>query len=885
MMDLLGSIAARLRSVWARRRLDEETRGEMDAHLALLEERYVRAGMMPAEAHAAARKQFGNTVLAREEVYRLNTINWLDSIAQDLRDALRQVRRSPGFSAVVVATLALGIGGTTAVFSVLQAVILAPLPYEEPGRLVRIYQQEPNRAETRHYLTGAHFSLLREHAASFESVAALYTYSENGRDIVVGGRPRRIRVLAVTSDYFQTLRVTVRGRAFDRADENGTRRVVLSARLSREAFDGGATAVGRTIALSAESYEVAGIAPEGFDDPIAGAVDAWLPYDLVRDTNEQNNSLTAIGRLRSGLTLEQAQAELAGLSRSLRERWPVVRTSDVVAVALHEDLVKDARAPLRLLLLAVALVLLVACVNVANLALARSTGRVHEFATRAAIGAGAWRLVRQCFAESLLLGVTGGVAGLVVAATGVEMLQRLGGDAVPRLNEVRFDSVVLQFAAFVTIATAVGFAIAPAVQLSRIAPIEALRTQSRSSTGTRGHARLRGGLAAAQFALALTLLVGAFALVASFQRLQQVNLGIRLDGVLTFDVNLPAVRYDASRRTDFQEELPRRLMALPGVSAAGAISFLPTTGQYHGWVTGILTGPRSGAAVSRGTGFNIQQRVVSGDLFAALGIPVLAGRTFDDRDDANAPLRGVVSENFAQAAFPEMPLDAVPGQRIWAGGRQRQLEIIGVVGNSTTDVYGTNAVVVYHAHRQFASNRNWSLTHVVATSRAPADMFPQIRAAVAAIDPELVVHREAAMRDVVGRGTRRETFALVLMSLFAVVSLVLAALGLYGVLAYAVRQRTPEIGIRVALGATGAQVRGLVLRQAAMVFATGLAAGVAGAFVLGRWMTTVVFEISPSDPRIFTASAVLLAAAALVAAWLPAYRASRLPPALALREG
>jgi putative ABC transport system permease protein len=881
MFERLASIAARVRFAWERRRLAAETRAEIDEHLDLLAARYQRAGMTPSEAHAAARRQFGNIALTREEVYRLNGIGWIDDITQDFRDAVRQVRRSPGYATVVAATLALGIGGTTAVFSVLYAVLLAPLPYEEPGRLVRIYQAEPGRPETRHYLTGAHFSMLREHAASFESAAALNTYSEVGRDLVVRGEPTRIRVLAVTSDYFVTLRARVRGPAFDRHDEAGTRRVVLSAALSRAAFGGNQEIVGRTIQLSAEPYEVVGIAPAGFDDPIGGAFDAWIPYELSRDTNEQNNSLTVIARLRAGVSLRQAEAELEALSRSMRERWPRVRLSGVAVFPLHEDLVAEARAPLHVLSLAVVLVLLVACVNVANLALTRSTGRVHEFATRAAIGAGTRRLVRQCFAESLLLGALGGVLGLAVAAIGVTILKRLGGDTVPRLDEVSLDPAALQFAALVTIITAVAFGTAPAVRLLRIAPIDALREQSRSTTGTRGHGRLRMGLAAAQLALALTLLVGAGALVGSFHRLNQVDLGIRMDDVLTFDVNLPSVRYNAQRRTEFQEELSRRLGALPGVTAAGAISFLPTTGQYHGWTTSVLTGPRAGAWISSGTGFNIQQRTISGNLFAALGIPMLAGRAFDGRDTPDAPMRVIVSANFADAAFPGMSFDRVIGQRIAAGGRSA--EIIGIVGNTTTNVYGRVAVVVYHPHRQFAANRNWALTHVVASSRQTAEVLHDVRATIAALDRELVVYRAAPMADVVGHGSRRETFALALMAAFAGVSLLLAALGLYGVLAFAVRQRTPEIGIRLALGATGRQVRALVLRQASAVLGVGLAIGTVGAFVLARSMTTVFFETSLWDPRIFAAAATLLTGTGFIAAWLPARRASRLAPTIAVR--
>ena len=330
---------------------------------------------------------------------------------------VRQLRRSPGFSAVVIATLAVGIGGTTAVFSVLQAVLLAPLPYEQPGQLVRVYQQEPDKPDTRHYLTGAHFSSLRENAASFEAVTAIANYRETGRDLVRDGRAQRLRVLRVTSDYFDTLRFgRCAARVSSARDEVGTRRVVLSNGLWRSAFGGESSIVGSTIQLSGEPYEVVGIAPEGFEDPIAGDVDAWVPYALARDTDAENNSLSAVGRLRSGISLEQARAELSSLSRSMKERWPQARLSAVVAVPLQQDLVAPARGPLHLLLIAVGLVLLVACVNVANLVLARATGRVQEFGIRSALGSGSHRLVRQMLVESLVLAGFGGLMGLGMAA-------------------------------------------------------------------------------------------------------------------------------------------------------------------------------------------------------------------------------------------------------------------------------------------------------------------------------------------------------------------------------------------------------------------------------------------------------------------------------------
>jgi predicted permease len=873
----------RVKSLLGRRRLEQDLRDELAAHVAMDAAERVEGGEPAETARHAARRDFGNVARIAEDT----RVTWgwtgVEQFAQDLRYGWGQLARNPGFAATVVATLALGIGATTAVFSVLQAVLLAPLPYDQPGRLVRVYQQEPDKPLTRTYLTGAHFSFLREHATSFELVTALANYSEAGRDLVRDGHGERLRILEVTSGYFHTLRSgPVRGAEFDRTDESGTDRVVLGEALWRSRFDADPSIVGTTIHLSGEPYEVAGIAPEGFEDPIAGAFDAWLPYGLGRDTHDQNNSLTAVGRLRAGVSLEQARAELASLSRSMRERFPGARLSAVDAVALHDDVVSPARGPLRLLLLAVGLVLVVACVNVANLVFARATGRVHEFATRLALGAGRSRLVRQLLAESLVLAALGGLVGLSIAEIGLGLLQRLGGDAVPRLDEVGFNSVVLTFASLVTIATAVVSGIAPALRFAHVPPIDALRQHSRSATGTRLQARMRSALAVIQLALALTLLVGAGVLLASFYRLQQVNLGFRTGNVLTFDLNLPSVRYDGQRRAVFQEALAHRLRTIPGVTAAGGISFLPATGSYHGWNTGILTGPRAGTSVARRDGFNIQQRAISGDLFAALDIPVLAGRTFDDRDGADAPLRAVVSANFAAVAFPGLPLSGTVGQQISAGGRR--LDVVGVVGDVALDVYGRPSLVVYHAHRQFADDRNWALTHVVAADLPPEQLIPGVRSEIAAMDAELVVHRAARMTEVIGLRTSRERFALVLMGSFAGMALLLAAIGLYGVLACGVRQQTQEIGIRMALGARAGQVRLAILRQASGVIGAGLLAGTTGALVFGRWLTSLTFEIAPSDPRILLLAVALLSITGLIASWLPARRASQVAPSIAMQE-
>ena len=883
MWTRLRASASRLCFVLARRRFDEDARLEIDAHLHLLTERYLRQGMSPDEAYIAARRQFGNTTLMRQGIHDMNSIGWIEQGVQDLRYALRQIRGSAGFASVVIATLGLGIGGATAVFSVVQAVLLAPLPYEEPGQLVRFYQQEPDNPDTRGVLAGTHFTFLREHAMAFEDVAAIGNYRETGLDLFTEGRAERLRVLRVSSGYFSVVRSHPRvGRDFDRDDEAGTQRVVLSDTAWRTHFGGDPSIVGASIRLSGEPYEVAGVAPPDFEDPIAPDVAAWIPYALARDTYEENNSLTAIGRLRNGVNLAQAQAELATLTLPMRERWPAAKKSAIVATPLHEELVASARGPLHLVFAAVGLLLLVACVNVANLALVRATGRVHEFAVRAALGSGRSRLARQLLVESLVLAFLGGVVGLALARAGIRVLQVLGRQALPRLDQVGLNADVLVFALVATAATATTFGVAPALRLAGTSPVEALRQQSRSATGTRGLARLRGALAAVQVALALTLLAGAGVLLASFHQLQQVDIGIRVERVLTFEVNLPSIRYDQTRRASVQEELASRLETIPGVTAAGGISRLPATGSYHPWNTQIRTGPLAGMPLDRSR-FAMQQRVVSGDLFAAFGIPVLAGRSFDARDDADAPGRAVVSANFARVAFPGVPYEGALGQRIAAGGRE--LEILGVVGDVALDVYGTPTMVVYHAHRQFAENRNWALMQVVATEGSLEELLSAVRKEVARLDPELVVYRPAPMTDVVDRGASREQFALVLMGAFALVALALAALGLYGVLAYAMRQRSIEIGIRIALGATAAQVRALVFRQAGVVVSLGVAAGLAGALVLGRWLETLAFGIAPSDPRILTASAVVLALVALVAAWLPAQRATRVEPRVAMQGG
>jgi predicted permease len=449
----------------------------------------------------------------------------------------------------------------------------------------------------------------------------------------------------------------------------------------------------------------------------------------------------------------------------------------------------------------------------------------------------------------------------MLAWVGVTVLHRIGHDALPRLDHVGFEPSVLLFAVVLTMATAIACGVTPALRLARSDPSHGLVEHSRSSTATRRQSRLRAGLAAAQLALALALVAGASVLSVSFYNLMRVDLGFSVDGVLTFDINLPSVRYDANRRAAFQEQLAQRLAAIPGVTAAGGTSSLPATGAFASPPMGIETGPLAGTSLKEQD--QPEHRVVSGEFFEAFAIPLLAGRVFDGRDDANAPMRAVVSANLARTAFPGLPLDRVVGQRIRVINRRGSREIIGVVGDVTLDVYGTASAAVYSAHRQFASNRNWALTQVVATDGLPERIASEVRSVVASMG---------------------ERFALVVIAAFAAVSLALAAIGLYGVLAYAVRQRTREIAIRIALGATTAQIRRMVLRQATFVLGAGLLPGMAGALMLGRWLRSLTFGISPSDPGILVAAVVLLTITGVLAAWLPARRAARVAPQIAIQD-
>jgi len=828
----------------------------------------VRAGAaMVASAPGAWRERDGGgTAWDAEGHRRLHRGREL-MLGRNLRHAARGLLRTPGFTLVVLLTLALGIGGTTAIFTVVRAVLVEPLPYPESEALVRFYQYDIEDPTAYGSVTQPHFLHYREHAGSFADVATVYSYDETGADLMVGGQAERIRVLRVSGDYFDVLGVAPSaGRGFTRADETPAPVVVLSARLRRRLGTGGSP--GASVEMDGQKRTVVGIMPADLEDPLVGAVDAWTPEDLVREQSPGNHYLGMIGRLRGGVTPAAARAEMASLDRALAERFPNAADDTHFHLRpLHEDVVRAARPGLLLLAGAVGIVLLIAVVNVANLQMVRALGRRREMAVRAALGAGRVRIAGQLMTESLLLAAVGGAAGLGVAVLGVRGLLALGGGALPRASEVGVDPAVLAFAAAVTLLAGTAFGLAPALRLGGTRPGAALREGGRGSSTGRGYARVRSFLVAGQVALAVMLLSGAAVLGASMHRLLDVDLGISDDAVLTFELNLPAARYDGPARAAFHRRMTERLAALPGVRTAGATSWLPATGMSYNWGTFPLTGPLAGDEPSF---FPVDQRVVAGDYFGVVGIELLEGRFFDARDVVSPDTVAVLSRATAEALFPGT---SALGQRTRGGGQNRT--VIGVVSDVARDTEGEPMPHLYHLHDEFAG-RFWTMNYLVGTEgEDPMALLPAVRREIAAADPLLVVHQPTPLADVLGRGRSQRSFAFVLTAVFAGLALSLALLGLYGVLSYAVGQRRRELGIRLALGARGGQVAGLVVRQGLALTAGGLVLGLAGSLALGRVLAALVYRTSPGDPRLLAAAAGVLALAAVAACLLPALRAAQ----------
>jgi putative ABC transport system permease protein len=799
----------------------------------------------------------------------------MDSLLLDVKLAVRSILTAPKFAAVVLLTLALGIGANTAVFSVLNAVVLKPLPYAEPEQLVRVYHSVGNDNS---YLTGLAAVDYRDRSKTLD-IAVTSTYSVTGADLTGRGEPERVTMLPVGADYFRVLRARpLLGQPFSRADERpNANMAVVSERVWRKYLDARTDAIGETLTLNGVAYRVAAVLPDTFDDPIESGVAVWTPLNLQPGgpNSFDNFYLSIIARLKPAVTIEQAQAELATLAAAVQPPNPPARLRwSAHVVPLQIDTVGSARPMLWMLLGAVGLLMIIACVNVASLLLARGAERETDFAVRAALGCSTTRLIRQLLIESVLLSLGGAIAGLVIAPLVIRILLAAAPAAVAHAGSGPLERAVLAFNIAIALVAGIGFGVAPAAQAARPDLEGMLRESGRTGGGSRRQTRARSALVVCQMALALVLLVGAGLLLRTFERLQSVALGVQPSRVMTFTVNLPQGRYgDPEQRARFHRDFQSRLAMLPGVKAVGAVSRLPVTGSFHSWGAQRADQP----AGSRFT--PAQQRVVEGRYFDAVGIPLLRGRLFGAEDDAKAPRRVVVSEELVRRMFPsEDPI----GKRLRVAGAQP--EIVGVVGDVALGPRALPRPYVYHSHSQFAADRNWSLTQVVALDRDPQLFLSDARRELTRIDRALVLYEPQMLENVVGGGVAQERFALLLIASFAALALVLAAVGLYSVLSYSVSRRSREIGIRLALGATPGSVRSMIVRDGGRLAVIGVAVGCVGALAATRMLRSLLFEISATEPLVFGGAAALLAVVAVMASWIPARAATRVDPLDAVRS-
>ncbi len=868
--------------LWRRKQkvqLDEEINAHLDA---AIRERIAR-GEPPAQAEAAARREFGNVALIKEVTRDQWGWTWLEHLAQDLRYGLRQLRRNPGFTLTAVLTLALGIGANTAIFTLVNSVLLRPLPYRESDRLVAVFQHEKRLGERRNAASPFSFHQW-QHNRVFETMAAATPWSPvlTGHD-----RPDVIDGLKVSATLFPLLRADAAlGRTFhpEEGEPGSHRVVVLGHDLWQRRFGGDASLVGRAVQLDGEPYTVVGVMPHGFRFPPFWAVEAgfWTPLTFTPEERNRNaRFLRVFARLRPGVTVERAQSELDAIARRIEQENPRDYTAVGVTVEpLQEPVVHGARPVLLVLLGAVGFVLLIGCANIANLLLARASVRRQEFAVRLAIGASGARLVRQLLTESLLLAALSGLAGVLLGLWLLGALRGLLAESLPRIAGVEFDLRVLAFASGASLLAAAATGLVPALQARCGVLADALKSGARQAGGPRN--RLRGALVTAEVALAVILLTGAGLMLQSVWRLMNLDPGFRRDRLLTATVAFPGPRYETvEQQRRFLEQLQQRIQALPGVDTAALVNHLPIGGDM--WRFRFLVEGQS--LTDRDETPLAAYRAATPGLFRALGIRLLRGRDFTAADTTNSEPVIVINETLARRYFPGT--DPV-GKRIRLGGLDSDLPwctVIGVAGDVRQGALAADIPPeMYLPYSQQLTEFYRSATLAVQTRADTASLERSIVSAIGDLDAGLPVTALRTIEQLLEGEVRQPRRQSLLIAGFAGLALLLAGIGLYGVIAYAVTQRTHEIGIRMALGARPAEIVKLVLRHGLLLTVGGVVIGLAGALALARALHGMLFEVSASDPATFAIVPLLLAAVALLACYFPARRASRVDPLAALRH-
>ena len=879
-MTWIRIIVARCRGLFWRRRVDASLNEELDTHVEMLVEENLRRGMSPEEARFAARRSFGGHEQMREAYREQRGLPMFETLAHDVRYGVRQLSRSPGFTAIAILTLALGIGANTAIFSVVNTVLLRPLPYENADRLVMVWGNDRAHGYNTDQVSPPDFRDWQSQNHVFESMAGatdvMYT-------LTGAGDPAPVIGYEFSAKYFRVLGVApLIGRTFAPEEEQDGRNhvAVLGYRLWQSRFGGDRSLVGKTITLNGAPHTVVGVMPPAFQ---YFGTELWTPLTVPREAEQDRNYrfLRVVARLKPGATLKQARTEMNTIADRLSRAYPKTNKDEGVNVmSVRQMFTGDIRAPLLVLLCAVGLVLLIACANVANLVLARAVSRQREVAVRTALGASRTRLLRQLLTESAILGLSGGALGLLLAywATGALVAMfppTIANLNIPHVDKIPIDGWVLGFALGASLLTAVIFGLAPALQACSVDAYESLKESGRSLTGSRQGRRFRNVLATAEVALSLVLLAAAGLTLKSLVHLLRGDLGLTPDHVLSMRLLLPPSRYPkADADLAFGDQALDRIKALPGVQSAGTVTFLPLSGWW-----GVRNVALESSQIPEGQRPAAVWSSVTPDYFRTMSIPLLKGRYFAESDRAGSTGVAIISTTLAKRIAPNVdPL----GQRIVVAGIKDPVEVVGVAG----DVHqlGMTSDETSEVYLPFAQLPAPLMCFAIRTASDPITLAKAAQRAVWSVDKDQAVSHVMTMAQLASESLAPQRVVAILLGIFAALALALAAIGLYGVISYSASQRTHEIGIRMALGAGRSEVLRLVLLDGLRLTVLGLALGLAGALASARLMSSLLYGVQPRDSVTLIGAAILLGTVALVASYVPARRAMAVSPISALRH-
>jgi predicted permease len=905
-MNIWNWLASRLDGLRERRNRANDVDREMESHLELEAEEQQESGLPPEEARYAARRAFGNTTLVQEDVRAVWSVGWPERFARHMKYAARALRKSPGFTVVAVLTLALGIGANTAIFSTIDALMLRPLPFPAADQIVRIYSTKGNNSTGGDgALVGPSVLDVRDFAQNSHSFQKMVVYDTWRKNVSYGssaaGEPEQMRVGLVPAAYFEVLEIQpIMGRLFTEEENQQGKDYVaaISARVWKSHYAGDPGILGRKIRINDEPYTIVAVMPDSIPEWMEpwrpGPVEVWTPFAVpavLPEGSRGGRGDAALARMKPGVTLEQAQADLATIAAALSATHPIDQGIGVAIRSVSETRVGELRSMLFLLMGAVSLILLIACVNLANLLLARNAARQRELAVRSALGAGRGGLVRQLLAETLLLSLTGGAVGLVLAQVGVASLARMHPAGLPQLDVIGIDWRVLAFTLLVSLTTSLLFGLAPALTGTRLNLVDALKQGGRSGTSGPAGTRLRNVLVVAEMAMSLVLLVGATLLVQSIVHLEHQRLGIREDHVLKGHFYVPGARYpNPGAIARFCDDFGAKVRALPGVVEASVTTLYPPD---NGWIQ-MLSIPGHPATRIQDIP-SAQFGVADAHFLKTLGIPLLRGRDFAESDSATSPQVALITEEFQRRYFPtedpigrQIHIGPPPFLQIAPGGNisdSADVTIIGVAGdmrNAGLALPPEPQIVVLYAQHPLV---NYGFKDIVIrTASEPQLLAPEILSQLHELDPDMPFAEVQTMDEHVEAQTGGQRFTTVLLAAFAAAGLALAIVGIYGVVSFLVAQRTHELAVRRALGASRVNVLWLVVKQGLEMAAIGAALGLLGAWATQKLTSGLLFGISPVDPVTFAGAAVFLLGVAAVASAIPGARVMSIDPARALRQ-